>query len=416
VQLVGDIANVHVGHDGNGSDPLPPSRSYGAGVRADPFGFDSLDPQRVRARPGAKWQRHSPALAAWVADMDFEPCPAVADALRRRLDAGALGYPDWRSWHGGTDTQEVFVERAAQRFGWAIDRSHTWESSDVVQSVQTMIHLCTAPGDGIVLHTPSYPPLRHAVESMGRRIVEVPAVWHPHGVQFDHDELDQRLRHEAAEMILLCHPHNPTGHVFSEAELRTLADIAERHDLVIVSDEIHADLVYAPATHIPMGVISPDRAITIHSASKSFNLAGLRYAITHIGPAWVRQRLHELPDHLTGAINVFGADAAAAAWRDGDEWLAALVAHLDRNRSRLGELLAAHLPGVVYRPPNATYLAWLDCTALVLGDDPAAEFRRRGVALSPGLDFGAAGAGCVRLNMATSGAILEQIVTAMATP
>lgn len=380
----------------------------------DAYGFDDLDPSRVTSRPGAKWQRHAPALAAWVADMDFEPCPAVLQRMQARLDAGAFGYPDWQSWHGGTHTRDVFVDRAARRYGWAIDAAHTWESSDVIQSVQTMLYVCTQPGDGVVLHTPCYPPLRHAITSMNRRIVEVPATFTDHGVTFDHAALDEQLRHQSAVMLLLCHPHNPTGHLFDADELHALAAIAERHDLVIVSDEIHADLVYAPGAHLPMGTISPARAVTIHSASKAFNLAGLRYAITHVGPAWVRERLHALPDHLGGAMNVFGADATAAAWAEGDHWLGAVVAHLDRNRTLLAELLDEHLPGVMYRPPSATYLAWLDCRALDLGDDPASVFRDRGVALSPGLDFGAAGAGCVRLNFATSRSMLEQIVSAMA--
>jgi cystathionine beta-lyase len=383
-------------------------------VSADPFGFDALDLERVRARPGAKWHRHAPALAAWVADMDFDPCPAVTTALQRRLDLGAFGYPDWSSWHGGTDTQDVFVARALRRWGWSIPPDETWESSDVIQAVQTFLYLTTEPGDGIVLHTPCYPPLRHAIDSMGRRIIEVPAVWADTGVEFDHGDLADRLAHDPARMLLLCHPHNPTGHVFTTDELHTLADIADRHDLLIVSDEIHADLTFAAHTHVPMGKVAAHRAISIHSASKAFNLAGLRYAISHIGPAWVRERLATLPDHMLGAINVMGADAAAAAWSDGDDWLTAVMQHLDHNRHLLADLLDTHLPGVRYRPPEATYLAWLDCRALDLGDEPAAEFLRRGVALSPGFDFGAAGAGCVRLNMATSSAILERIVTTMA--
>jgi cysteine-S-conjugate beta-lyase len=383
-------------------------------VSDDAYGFDDLDVSRVTGRPGAKWQRHAPSLAAWVADMDFEPCPAVLQRLQARLDAGAFGYPDWATWHGGTDTRHVFVDRAARRYGWTIEAAHTWESSDVIQSVQTMLYVCTQPGDGVVLHTPCYPPLRHAIASMNRRIVEVPATFTDAGVTFDYDALGEQLRRESAAMLLLCHPHNPTGHVFDTQDLNTLAELAERHDLVIVSDEIHADLVYAPRTHVPMSTVSPARAVTIHSASKAFNLAGLRYAITHIGPAWVRERLQALPDHLAGAMNVFGADATAAAWTDGDGWLSAVVAHLDRNRTLLGDLLAEHLPEVEYRRPSATYLAWLDCRALGLGDDPASVFRDRGVALSPGLDFGDAGAGCVRLNFATSRVMLERIVGAMA--
>ena len=177
-------------------------------------------------------------------------------------------------------------------------------------------------------------------------------------------------------MLLLCHPHNPTGHVFSEHELESLAELAERHDLLIISDEIHADLAYGPAAHRPMALHSPERTVTIHAASKAFNLAGMRYAIMHIGAEPVRAALATVPGHLFGAANLMGAVAAEAAWRDGDEWLAAVVQHLDTQRTLLASLLAEHLPDVRYSPPAATYLAWLDCRALGWGDDPSARVPR----------------------------------------
>jgi len=287
----------------------------------------------------------------------------------------------------------------------------------VVQGLQIVLHLCTEPGDGVVVHTPAYPPFLHSVDDNGRRLVRVPAAASPHspsGWSFDHEALDETLRTEPAKVLLLCHPHNPTGHVFSDDELRSLADLAERHDLLIISDEIHADLTYGPHVHRPIALFAPDRTVTIHAASKAFNLAGLRYAVMHVGPSWVRDRVQAVPDHLFGAVNLMGATAAEAAWREGDEWLAALLAHLDAQRSLLVELLAAHLPGVRYVPPAATYLAWLDCRSLGWGDDPAAEFAARRVRLSEGPNFGVEGRGFARLNFATSAALLTEIVERMA--
>jgi cystathionine beta-lyase len=373
-----------------------------------------VDPLRLAGRPGVKHRRYPGELAAWVADMDFEPCPAVVDAIQQQLATGDLGYPDWKHYTGGSPAAAAFVERCARRYSWIIDEHDTREWCDVVQAVHTLLHVCTEPGDGVVLHTPSYPPLWKALEAMDRRLVGVPAMAHGDGWVFDYDELERRLGTEQrVRAILLCHPHNPTGHVFDAAELSRLAEIAARFDLLIISDEIHADLTYAPAQHTPMGAIAPDRTVSIHSASKSFSLAGLRYAVSHVGPQWVRDRISHLPDHLLGAVNLFGAVAAEAAWRHGDDWLAGVMGVLDGNRRALVDLLVQQLPGIRYRPPAATYLAWLDCAALGLGDDPSVEFHRRGVALSPGPDFGRGGEGFVRLNLATSPQRLGQIVGAM---
>ena len=231
---------------------------------------------------------------------------------------------------------------------------------------------------------------------------------------FDIAELRDAVRESGARALLLCHPHNPTGHVFGEAELTALADLAEEHDLLIISDEIHADLTYAPLEHQPVARFAPAHTVTLHAASKAFNLAGLRYAIMHIGPASLRETLINAPDHLYGAANLFGAEATRVAWTEGSEWLAAVLAHLDRQRVLLADLLAEHLPDVRYTPPAATYLAWLDCRALDLGDDPSEEFRRRGVRLSEGPNFGEQGIGHARLNFATSSGVLREIVSLMA--
>ncbi len=385
---------------------------------APAFDFDSVSLEWLRAKPGAKWHRTPGAIAAWVADMDFAPPPVVVSAMQSVVAGGDLGYPDWRHITGGSPATDVFVSRCAARYRWHIDEADTMELNDVVQGIQIVLHLCTQPGDGVVVHTPAYPPFLHSVQDSGRRVVPVPAqrsAGSPTGWAFDHEALAAELTASPAKVLLLCHPHNPTGHVFSEAELRSLAALAERHDLLIISDEIPADLTYAPAVHQPMALFAPERTVSIHAPSKAFNLAGLRYAIMHIGSASVRERLAAVPGHLFGATNLMGAVAAEAAWREGDEWLAALMAHLDAQRSLLASLLARHLPSVGYVPPAATYLAWLDCRSLGWGDDPAELFLERGVRLSEGPNFGPEGNGFARLNFASSSAVLRRVVAAMAT-
>lgn len=381
------------------------------------FDFSTVSLDWLRAKPGVKWHDTPDAIAAWVADMDFAPPPVVTEALSRLIAGGDLGYPDWRNYTGGSSASEVFAARCAARYGWHIDVEETLELNDVVQGIQMVLHVATEPGDRVVVHTPSYPPFLHSVEDSAREVLPVPAqrsATSSTGWVFDHDALDAQLSRTPAKVLLLCHPQNPTGHVFSAAELRDLADIAERHDLLIISDEIHADLTYAPLTHQPMALFAPDRTVTIHAASKAFNLAGLRYAIMHIGSAAVRDGIAALPAHLFGATNLMGAAAAEAAWRDGDEWLSAVLAHLDAQRHLVASLIAEHLPSVVYTPPAATYLAWLDCRALGWGDDPSVQFRERGVRLSEGPNFGSEGHGFARLNFATSSDILREIVARMA--
>ncbi|MGH9135097.1 MAG: MalY/PatB family protein [Ilumatobacteraceae bacterium] len=377
----------------------------------DPFGLRALDIEHARLRPGAKWQFHRADYAAWVADMDFAVAPTIRDRLIE-VASTDVGYPVWGGRRGASPAATAFVDRMAARFGWAPRQDWLYEMNDVVQGVRVAVHHLTEPGDGIVLHTPAYHPFLDTIESMGRRIVRVPS-------PFDHDDLDSRLARDPARLMILCHPHNPTGHVFTRVELERIAEIADRHDLVVVSDEVHADLVHAPHGHVPFESLGTDvasRTVTVTSASKAFNLAGLRWAILHAGSAAMRSVLGALPDHYLGTANVMAVEATATAWATGDAWLDAVRTVLGENRDALCDLLAAHLPGVRYTPPEATYLAWLDCRQLGLGDDPTETFRERGVALSPGPQFGAEGAGFVRLNFATSPAILAATVAAMAAP
>ena len=376
---------------------------------SDPFGLRSLTVEQARARPGAKWQFHPAEYAAWVADMDFPIAPVIRDRLIEMAQTD-VGYPAWGGKRGVSPAMVAFVERMTSRYRWTPQAGWLYEMSDVVQGVRVAVHHLTDPGDGIVLHTPAYHPFLDTIESMQRRIVRVPS-------PFDYDTVDATLAREPARLMILCHPHNPTGHVFARPELERIAEIAARHDLVVISDEIHADLVHAPHGHVPFESLGPDvaaRTITVTSASKAFNLAGLRWAIMHAGSEAMRSALDALPAHYFGAPNVMAVEATATAWTAGDTWLASVRAVLDENRHALSGLLAAHLPGVRYTPPDATYLAWLDCRVLGLGDDPSVTFRERGVELSPGPQFGVEGTGFVRLNFATSPAILAETITAMA--
>ncbi len=381
------------------------------------YDFDTITAAAARQRPGAKWSKVGPdGLAAWVADMDFAIAPPIAAALRDLLDIGDVGYPAW-SVGGRSAMIDVFVERMTTRYGWTPPADEVIELSEVVQGIQLALHLATKPGDGIVMLTPIYPPFLSCGGYAGRRVVEVAARPDARGWAWDHEELAATIAREQAKVLLLCHPHNPTGRVYRRDELESFAAIADANDLLIISDEIHADLVYAPEVHIPIASLSPAtaaRTITINSASKAFNLAGLRWAVAHVGPAALRSAIAELPNHLLGMPNLAGVAASHAAWTQSDDWLAAVVDHLGGQRHRLADRLAQAMPEVRYRIPEATYLAWLDCSALGFDEEPYDVFSRAGVELNRGANFGDSGRSFVRVNLATSRAILDEVVDRMA--
>lgn len=351
--------------------------------------------------------------AAWVADMDFAICPPIAAALSDVIERNELGYPNWGGPYALSPAAHQFARRMSERYGWDLDVDRLHDMVDVLQGVRATVYHLSEPGDGVVLHMPAYHPFIDGIEAMGRRRIDV--AWTGDG--FDYDDLEERLETEGATTWILCHPHNPLGYVFEREELEHIAAIAARHDIVVIADEVHADLTMPGSTHVPFASLGPEaavRTVTMSSASKAFNLAGLRWAVMHAGHLPLHDALSHLPGHYLGAPNLFGVTAAMAAWTQGDDWLAAVVDVLDENRRTLSELLAEHLPGARYRPPSATYLAWIDCRECGLDGEPAEVFQARGVELSPGPQFGAGGEGHVRLNLATSPAILRATVTAMA--
>jgi len=382
-------------------------------TRVDEFGLRSLDVEQLRRKRGAKWGARDARFSAWVADMDFPVAPAIIDGLQAVIDGNEFGYPNWGGPFSKSPAAKLFCPRMSERFGWEPNPDRVHDMIDVIQGMRSSVHHLSVPGDGVVLHMPSYHPFIDTIGEMERRLVPVVR----EGDAFDYDDLERRLTEDPATLWILCHPHNPLGHVFQRTELERIAEIAERFDLVVISDEIHSDLMMPGHTHIPFESLGPHvsaRTVTVTSASKAFNLAGLRWAVVHAGSAAMNEALGALPGHYLGAPNVMAVTATIAAWTEGDAWLDAVLEVVDENRRELSGLLDSYLPGVVYEPPSATYLAWLDCRALQLGDDPAETFRSRGVELSPGPQFGPQGLGHARINLATSPGVLAATVEAMA--
>ena len=394
---------------------LRADRAAGMTRAHDPYHLDDLDLDHLRRRRGIKWSRPDPAvLPAWVADMDFLPPPAVRAALEGLLDRGDLGYPNW---DGGSPLAPVFAQRMQQVHGWRAEREHVRTFTDLVQIVQVVLHLATRPGDGVALHVPNYPPFLETLHHMRRRALPSPITRSAAGWRFDAARLARDISEQGCRVLLLVNPHNPTGRVLTHDELAAIAEIVVDHDLLVIADEIHADLTYPGHTHVPFASLSAQvaaRTVTATSATKAFNLAGIRCAVAHVGAPDLRARLEAQPPDLYGAVSVPGVEATLAAWSHGEEWLDAVRARLHRNRDRLARLVATHLPGVRFDPPEGSYLAWLDFRPLGLPEEPDDFFRAHaGVELSPGHTFGPGGRGFARLNFATSSDILTEIVTRM---
>ncbi len=374
-----------------------------------------LSVDQLRARRGGKWKKYpADVIPAFVADMDFRVAPAVQAAVTQLTNLQDYGYGQM------TDTVrlfEAFAAWMARRHGWQPDPTLTHANADVVQGLVATIVAFSQAGDGIVAQTPVYPPFLRCIEGAGRRLVENPLV--DDGTRFVVDIEGLRESAAQASMILLCNPHNPTGRVFSRAELEGIATIAAEHNLTIVADEIHADLVFPGATHIPMETVASaaDRTVTLTSATKGFNIPGLRTSIAHFGSPELKEKFESVvSERLLGAPNRLGVAATIAAWREAEDWLNGVMRYLDRNRQRVFEWATqAHLG---HHLPESTFLAWMDCRRLAVptGLTPQQFFLESAkVALSDGSDFGGPGAGHVRLNFGTSAEILEDILGRLST-
>jgi cystathionine beta-lyase len=306
----------------------------------------------------------------------------------------------------------------AELYGWQPRPDWVRNFSDLIQAIQVVLYLTTRPGDAVALHAPNYPPILKSVTMMERRVI--PSLMERSGDDwgFDPGRLEQDVAKAGCRTLIVVNPHNPTGHVFSPAELHALAGIAVRNDMLVIADEIFADLAYPPHRHIPLASLGPEiaaRTVTLTSATKAFNIAGLRCAVAHVGAQWLREALDACPPDLFGVVDVLGVEATRAAWEKGAAWLAALMDHLRVNRDQIGGALAASMPAIRCHPPQATYLAWLDCRRLETATEPAAFFKAKArVGLSSGESYGAGGAGFARLNFATSTKILTEILDRMA--
>jgi cystathionine beta-lyase len=366
--------------------------------------FDALSLAELQQRRSVKWRYHPPdVLPMWVAELDVPLVAPVQTALHAAVAAGDTGYTE------PSGLAPAFAGFAQRRWCWTVDVERCWPVADVMIGVAEALRALTSPGDGVVVCPPVYSPFFTVPVEHDRVVVQVPLA---DDGSLDLAGIDAALE-TGARAVLLCSPHNPLGRVWTAAELEALDEVVRRHDALVISDEIHAPLTLPAATFTPYLAAGDRRAVAVVSASKAFNLAGLKAALVVAGDAAVQARLSRMPEEVRYRVGHLGALASVAAYDEGDAWLDALLGHLDRNRRLLADLLAQHLPEVGYGPPQASYLAWLDCRAY--GDRPAKRALERGrVALVEGTDFGATGAGHARLNLGTTRALLIEGVRRLA--
>lgn len=372
------------------------------------FNFDELIDRRPTA--STKYKFYDPdVLPLWVADMDFRAPPVVIDALRAQVEHGVYGYE--LTSENLLTTLQARLERL---YGWRVAPQDILAIPGLVTGFNVAARAVCQSGEAYLVQPPVYFPMLDVSKNIGLLRQEAPLTARPNG-HTQHYEIDFEAFEAAitdrTRLFLMCHPHNPVGKVFTREELTRLAEICLRHNLFICSDEIHSELLLGGASHIPIAALAPEvaqRTITLIAPSKTFNTAGLFCGFAIIPNPELRQQFQTICNQLVLHVASFGLTAAEAAFSPAtDEWLTDLRAYLTANRDTLVDYVAEFFPGVRTTVPDATYLAWLDFSALNLPDSPFEFFLKQAkVALNDGATFGVGGEGYVRLNFACPRATL----------
>ncbi|KPL82946.1 hypothetical protein SE15_11375 [Thermanaerothrix daxensis] len=371
-----------------------------------PFNFESFPDRRVTE--SLKWRVYAEeVLPMWVADMDFLSPPEVIEALRARVEHGIYGY--------GIEPpslKQAITAWLERRYQWRVSEEEILFVPSVVSGFNLVALALRAPGSGLLIQTPVYPPFLNVARQAGMKDQRLPLSRDAMGRYYVDGDCFRAALTPETRMFLLCNPHNPVGRVFTREELWTMAEACLERDVVICSDEIHCDLTYSGHVHIPIATLDEAisrKTVTLMSPSKTFNVAGLKFAFAIVPDPTLRKTLKQLVHDLGGGMNIMGIVAAEAAYTRGAGWLQHLLKVLESNRNFVYDFVRNELPGVEMQLPEATYLAWLDCRRLDLQPSPYEFFLTEArVALNNGRDFGTEGRGFVRLNFGCPRSTLEQ--------
>jgi cystathionine beta-lyase len=376
---------------------------------------DQITMEELRRRGSVKWTRGGPdVIGAFVAEMDFGAAPAIERALRDVIARADFGY---LSDQATAEMAEACAAWQHDRYGWTVDPARIRPLPDVIKGLEAAITVFSRPDSPVILPTPAYMPFLTVPPRLGRQIIQVPMAADNGRYVLDLDGIGAAFR-QGGHLLILCNPCNPVGRVYAREELAAVAGVVDANGGRVFADEIHAPLIYPGGTHVPYVSISAQAAahtVTATAASKGWNLPGLKCAqliLSNDADAAVWAEEGFMFEHGASTPGVW---ATAAAYREGGDWLADVVGYLGGSRLLLADLIARQLPAVRYQPPEGTYLAWLDCRGLGLGDGAAEFFTAKArVLLTDGAACGDAGRGHVRLNFATPRPILAEIVRRMA--
>ena len=379
----------------------------------------ALDLSELQTHRSEKWRAFpKDVLPLPVAEMDFPVADPIRQTLREMIDHSDLGYlgsiPEM-----GT----AFAGFAKRRWGWSVDPLQVRIAADVGVGIVEVLRVITKAGDKILINSPVYPNFWTWCTETHLEQVDVPLTQSENAINGSNWILDwdgiEKAYASGIKAHLICNPHNPLGRVYTHEELSRLADLAKKHNVYVLSDEIHAPLTFAEQKFTPFLSVSENAravGITITAASKGWNIAGLKCAIIVSENEKVHETLNGIAPATHYRASLLGAFASVAAFEKGEPWLDSAMVEIDKNRNLVAELIAAKTPGVGYRIPHCSYLAWLDLTSFNLGEDPSAVLIEKGkVAFVPGVRFGAQSSQFVRLNFATSPQILEEAFNRLAT-
>jgi cysteine-S-conjugate beta-lyase len=375
--------------------------------------YDSLTAEDLAGTLGVKWTMFPDCIGAFIAEMDYGSSPAIKEDLRKAVDAGFFGYlPKAKE----QELAEACAGWYHRHTSWAVDASQIHSMPDVLKGLELTLRYYAPKGGKVILPTPAYMPFLMIPGRFNREIIEVPMLKTGYGWEYDFDGIEKAFQ-DGGEVLIVCNPHNPIGKVARRDEMEKLAEIVDRHDGRVFSDEIHAPLVFRGGEHVPYASISETAAghtVTAVAASKAWNLAGLKCAQVIITNDADQAIWEDGAWWAAHGASTLGVVASIAAFEKSEEWLDDVIEYLDGNRQRLAELVAEHLPGVTYVQPEGTYLAWLDFSATKVPVDVATFFRDEArVAITDGSACGQVGEKGVRFNFSMSRPMLEQTLCAM---
>ena len=353
-------------------------------------------------------------LALWVADMDFPAPPEVLEALHNKIDEGALGYPI-----APDSLLKAITDWQKNRHGWEIGKEAVTWAPGVVAGLAFSIMAYTKPGDGVIIQTPVYPPFYATISESGRRIVKNPLKREKDRYVMDLESLE-KLVTPTCRTLILCSPHNPVARVWTREELEALSELAERKDMIIISDEIHQDLVYSDAKHMSIASLSEEmssRTVTFVAPSKTFNIAGMNSSVALIPDEKLRARYVSILNRLhLSSLSILGLTAMETAYAKCAGWLDELMAYLEENRNFTEKFVRERMPKAKMDHPEGTYIFWIDFRGYGFNSETLMDLlvNEAGVALNNGRNFGTEGDGFARINIGTNREMLKKALEKIA--